>query len=182
MSIEGGNRQEACTEISMEAITDKTRHCAFFVRRLIFAICPPCNPNPLITSADEYLQLLTSHLQCVFNIWALILMLRFLTSSDTNIFVLFTIMKRVLSSLQSPIRAWPIRRRVKHKKQTHYIRITSVLCCITRITFALHLYYATSRHMSSISKRQIATHCKPLSPHLLSSSEISDYLWNIRTR
>ena len=159
MSIEEGNRQEACTEISMEAITDKTRHCAFFVRRLIFAICPPCNPNPLITSADEYLQLLTSHLQCVFNIWALILMLRFLTSSDTNIFVLFTIMKRVLSSLQSPIRAWPIRRRVKHKKQTHYIRITSVFCFIThyiRITsvlcyicIMLHLYYATSHPLHS---------------------------------
>ena len=73
-------------------------------------------------------------------------MLRLPSSSDTNIFVLFTIMKRVLSSLQSPIRAWPIRRRVKHKKQTHYIRITSVLCYIC---IMLHLYYATSHPLHS---------------------------------
>ena len=63
----------------------------------------------------------------------------------------------------------------------HLYYATSLLCYITH-TFALHLYYASSRHMASICKRQIAPHCKFLSPHFLSSSEISDYLWNIRTR
>ena len=72
------------------------------------------------------------------------LMLRLPSSSDTNIFVLFTIMKRVLSSLQSPIRAWPIRRRVKHKKQTHYIRITSVLCYICIMLHHTHYIHITS--------------------------------------
>ena len=71
-------------------------------------------------------------------------MLRLPSSSDTNIFVLFTIMKRVLSSLQSPIRAWPIRRRVKHKKQTHYIRITSVLCYICIMLHHTHYIHITS--------------------------------------
>ena len=63
----------------------------------------------------------------------------------------------------------------------HLYYATSLLCYITH-TFALHMYYASSRHMASICKRQIGPHCKLLSPHFLSSSEISDYLWNIRTR
>ena len=182
MSIEGGNRQEACTEISMEAITDKTRHCAFFVPRLIFAICPTCNPNPLITSTDEHLH--TSNVGstpehifwCRGFLQVLTQISLFSSRSWSAYYPVFRAQSAPgLSDGVSSIR----NRRITFALHLYYA--TSLLCYIT-LTFALHLYYASSRHMASICKRQTAPHCKLLSPHLLSSSEISDYLWNIRTR
>ena len=185
----------------MEAITDKTRHCAFFVRRLIFAICPPCNPNPLITSTDEHLHTskVFSTSDHFFGCWSFLQVLTQTSLFSSRSWSAYHPVFRAQSALGLSDGVSSIRnRRITFALHLYYA--TSVLCYITPITFTLHLYYATSllcyithtfalhlyyassRHMASICKRQIGPHCKLLSPHFFTSSEISDYLWNIRTR